>query len=53
MSAIDDLMNERGKRDALVATGMNPYTATAKATHTNGVVLERLVNWLLRANQSH
>jgi lysyl-tRNA synthetase class 2 len=41
MSTHDDLMGERRlKRDALVKAGMNPYEATSKATHTNGVVLE-------------
>ena len=42
MSTIDDLMNERrGKRDTLVAAGMNPYSAKTAATHTNSVVLEK------------
>ena len=42
MSTIDDLMNERrGKRDALVAAGMNPYSAKTAATHTNSIVLEK------------
>jgi lysyl-tRNA synthetase, class II len=40
MSTHDELMDERRKkRDALVAAGMKPYSATAKATHTNTVIL--------------
>ncbi len=40
MSTHDELMDERRKkRDTLVAAGMNPYSATAKATHTNETIL--------------
>jgi lysyl-tRNA synthetase class 2 len=41
MSTHEELMGERRKkRDMLSAAGMDPYTATSQATHTNAVVLE-------------
>ena len=40
MSTHDELLNERRKkRDMLASAGMNPYTATTKATHQNKDVL--------------
>jgi len=40
MSTHEELMGERRKkRDILAAAGMNPYSATSTATHTNAIVL--------------
>jgi len=50
MSTHEELMGERRKkRDALVAAGMDPYTATSNATHTNVVVSEQFATFVASA----
>ena len=45
MSTFAEVMGERRKkRDALLAFGMNPYTAVTNATHTNAEVLAQFLS---------
>jgi len=45
MSTFAEVMGERRKkRDALLAFGMNPYTAVTNATHTNAEVLSQFLS---------
>ncbi len=50
MTTHEELMMERRKkRDVLAAAGMDPYTATSNATHTNLVVSEQFAAFVASA----